>query len=90
MSRIQMADCGRRVKRCSLGFPCALDDVCIRVNCIMANQLVDPGSSVVIILASGSEVCEFDLGWGRWVFSERKNPEYDFLRKGSKAVGPVS
>ena len=23
-------------------------------------------------------------------FSERKNPEYDFLRKGSKAVGPVS
>ena len=22
-------------------------------------------------------------------FSERKNPEYDFLRKGSKAVGPV-
>ena len=27
----------------------------------------------------------------RWIFfSERKNPEYDFLRKGSKAVGPVS
>ena len=23
-------------------------------------------------------------------FSERKNPENDFLRKGSKAVGPVS
>ena len=23
-------------------------------------------------------------------FSERKNPDYDFLRKGSKAVGPVS
>ena len=23
-------------------------------------------------------------------FSERKNPEYDFLRKGSKAKGPVS
>ena len=23
-------------------------------------------------------------------FSERKNPEYDFLRKGSKAEGPVS
>ena len=22
-------------------------------------------------------------------FSERKNPEYDFLRKGSKAMGPV-
>ena len=27
---------------------------------------------------------------GRWIFSERKNPEYDFLRKGSKAVGLVS
>ena len=23
-------------------------------------------------------------------FSERKNPDYDFLRKGSKALGPVS
>ena len=23
-------------------------------------------------------------------FSERKNPEYEFLRKGNKAVGPVS
>ena len=23
-------------------------------------------------------------------FSERKNPEYDFLRKGSNVVGPVS
>ena len=23
-------------------------------------------------------------------FSERKNPEYDFLRKRNKAVGPVS
>ena len=45
---------------------------------------------MVIILASGSEVREFDPGRGRWIFSERKNPEYDFLRKGSKAVGPVS
>ena len=27
---------------------------------------------------------------GSMDFSERKNPEYDFLRKGSKAVGPVS
>ena len=28
-----------------------------------------------------------DSGRGRWIFSERKSPEYDFLRKGSKAVG---
>ena len=51
---------------------------------------VDAGGPVVIIFASGSEVRGFDSGWGRWIFSERKNPEYDFLRKGSKAVGPVS
>ena len=44
---------------------------------------------VVIILASGSEVRGFDLGRGRWIFSEPKNPEYDFLRKGSQAVCPV-
>ena len=42
---------------------------------------------MVITLASGSEVRGFDPGRGRWIFSERKNPEYDFLRKGSKAVG---
>ena len=45
---------------------------------------------MVIILASGSEVRGFDPGWGQWIFSERKNPEYDFLRKGSEAMGPVS
>ena len=54
------------------------------------NVLVDPGGPVVIILASGTEVRGFDPGRGRLIFSERKNPEYDFLRKGSKAVGPVS
>ena len=27
---------------------------------------------------------------GRWIFSERKNPDYGFIRKGSNAVGPVS
>ena len=53
-------------------------------------QIVDPGGLGVIILASGPEVRGFDPGRGRWIFSERKNPEYDFLRKGSKAVGPVS
>ena len=35
-----VTDCGRRVRRCSLGFPCVLNDVCISVNCIMANQLI--------------------------------------------------
>ena len=51
---------------------------------------VDSGGPVVIILASGSKVRGFDPGRGRWIFPERKTPEYDFLRKGSKAVDPVS
>ena len=50
----------------------------------------DPGGPVLIILATGSEVRGFNPARGRWIFSERKNPEYDFLRKGSKVVGPVS
>ena len=51
---------------------------------------VNSGGPVVIILATGSEVHGFKPGQGRWIFSERKNPEYDFLLKGSKAVGPLS
>ena len=51
---------------------------------------VDPGGLGVIILAFGSEVRGFDPGRGQWIFLECKNPEYDFLRKGSQAVGPVS
>ena len=57
---------------------------------MITSRQVDPGGPVVIILASGSEVRGFDLGRGRWIFSERKNPEYDFLRKVSKAVGHVA
>ena len=45
---------------------------------------------MVIILASESEVRGFVPGRGQWIFSERKNLEYDFLREESKAVGPVS
>ena len=51
---------------------------------------VDPGGAVVLIFASGAKVRGFNLGRGRWIFSAFKNPEYDFLRMGSKAVGPVS
>ena len=53
-------------------------------------NLVDPGGPVVIILATGSEARGFKPGGGRLIISERKNLEYDFLRKGSKAVGLVS
>ena len=45
---------------------------------------------MVIIVASGSKVRGFDPGQGRCIFSEHKNPEYDFLWKGSKAMGPMS
>ena len=40
---------------------------------------VDPDGPVVIILTSGSEVRGFKPSRGRWIFSKRKNPEYDFL-----------
>ena len=53
-------------------------------------QVVDLGGPVVIILIIGSKFHGFKPGKGRWIFSERKNPKYVFLRKGGKAVGPVS
>ena len=56
----------------------------------MGTNAVVAGGSVVIIFATGSEVRGFKTGRGRWNFSERKNLEYDFLRKGSKAVDPMS
>ena len=40
--------------------------------------------TVSIIVSSGSEVCRFNPSRGRCISSERKNPEYDFLRKGSR------
>ena len=52
-------------------------------------MIVDPGSPVVIILATGFDVRRFKNGQGKWIFSERKSPEYDLLWKGSKAVGHV-
>ena len=55
----------------------------------ISKQVVDAGGPMVIILATGPEVRVFKPGRSRWIFSERKNPEYDFLRKGSKAVSPV-
>ena len=41
---------------------------------------------MVIILATGSEARGFKPCRARWIFSERIIPEYDFLRKGSKAI----
>ena len=60
----------------------------LRIHLIHFDRSAD--GPVVIILATGSEVRSFKPGRSRWIFSERKNPEYDYLRKGSKAVGLVS
>ena len=53
------------------------------------NKNVNPSGPMVIILVTGSEVCRFKPGWGQWIFSERINPEYDFLQKGSKDLQHV-
>jgi hypothetical protein len=47
------------------------------------------GGLVVSMLASGTKVRGFKPGRSRPIFG-RKNPQHAFLRRGSKAVGPVS
>jgi hypothetical protein len=51
---------------------------------------VDLGGLVVSVLATGPNVHWFDPDRGRWIFKGDKNPEHHFLRRGSKAVGPMS
>ena len=58
------------------------------INMVQTKMLPPRWSSC--ILSSGSEVRGFDPGRGRWMFSERNKPEYDFLRKGSNALGHAS
>jgi hypothetical protein len=45
---------------------------------------------VISVLATGPKVRGFDPDRGRWIFKGDKNPEHRFLRRGSKAVGPMS
>jgi hypothetical protein len=45
---------------------------------------------VVSMLVTGPKVRGFDPDLGRWIFKGAKNPEHHFLRRGSKAVGPMS
>jgi hypothetical protein len=45
---------------------------------------------VVNVLATGPKVRGFDPDRGRWIFKGDKSPEHHFLRRGSKAVGPMS
>jgi hypothetical protein len=52
--------------------------------------LVALGGLVVSVLAIGPKVRGFDPDRGRWIFKGDKNQEHHFLRRGSKAVGPMS
>jgi hypothetical protein len=48
------------------------------------------GGLVVSVLATGTKVRGFDPDRGRRIFKGDKHPEHHFLRRGSKAVGPMS
>jgi hypothetical protein len=60
--------------------------ICIRIS----KRLVALGGLVVIVVAIDSKFRGFKTGRGRWLFNGDKRPQYDFLRRGSKVVGPVS
>jgi hypothetical protein len=45
---------------------------------------------MIIVLSIEPKVSGFRLGLGRWIFKGDKNSWYDFLRRESKAVGPMS
>ena len=48
------------------------------------------GGLVVSILATGTRVRGFKPGRSRWIFREAENPQYAFLRRGSKRICPMS
>jgi hypothetical protein len=48
------------------------------------------GGLVVSVVATGPKVRGLDPDRGRWIFKGDKNPEHNFLGRGSKAVGPMS
>jgi hypothetical protein len=48
------------------------------------------GGLMVSVLAVGPKFRGFKPGRERWVFKDDKNPQHAFLRRGSKAVGPMS
>ena len=42
------------------------------------------------VLAFSTQVCEFKPGRNRRIFRAKKSSQHAFLRRGSKAVGPMS
>jgi hypothetical protein len=63
---------------------------CMRSKICVTNKIpVIPSGAVVIMLAIGTKVYRFKPHQEQWLLKGYKNPQYDFLRRGSKAVGPV-
>jgi hypothetical protein len=42
------------------------------------------------MLASGTQDCGIKPSQSRQIFQGKKNPKHDFLRRGSKAISPMS
>jgi hypothetical protein len=45
---------------------------------------------MVIVFATELKVRGIKTGRGRWIFKGDKNPKNDFIRRGSKAIAPMS
>src|SRR5215510_370600 len=61
-----------------------------KVTNIVLHILEAASGLVVSVLVSGTQDRGFKPGQSRWIFSGEKNPKHVFLRKGSKAVCPMS
>jgi hypothetical protein len=48
------------------------------------------GGIIINVFVIGPKVRGFNPGRERWIFKGDKNPQHAFLRRGSKAVGPMS
>jgi hypothetical protein len=53
-------------------------------------EFSDFGGLVVSMLPSGTQDRGFEPGRSRRIFRAKKNPQHAFLRRGSKAVCPMS
>jgi hypothetical protein len=54
------------------------------------NELCRLDGVMVVMLATGHKARGFKPGRGRWIFKGDKNPQHEFLRRGSKAVDPMA
>jgi hypothetical protein len=52
-------------------------------------EAIVPCGTVVSVLAVGPKVRGFKTGRGQWICKGDKNPWYNFLQSGNKAVSPV-